>query len=103
MRPKPKLSAPAEIQAALDTLPSWQLDAGTLLCTLVFDDFSSAFGFMTRAALLAERADHHPDWRNVWNRVEIRLSTHEAGGITQRDLDLARALEKLSERCTPRG
>jgi len=61
-----------------------------------FGDFAAAFGFMTRAALLAERMDHHPEWRNVWNRVDIVLTTHDAGGITDLDLTMARAMEAFA-------
>jgi 4a-hydroxytetrahydrobiopterin dehydratase len=58
-------------------------------------DFSAAWGFMSRVALLAEKADHHPDWRNAWNRVEITLSTHDAGGLTSRDVALAKAIDAV--------
>jgi 4a-hydroxytetrahydrobiopterin dehydratase len=61
-----------------------------------FRDFNSAFGFMTRAALLAERMDHHPEWFNVWNRVDITLTTHDAGGITPLDLEMAGELERFA-------
>jgi 4a-hydroxytetrahydrobiopterin dehydratase len=60
-----------------------------------FADFSAAFAFMTRVALLAEKADHHPEWSNVYNRVDIVLTTHDAGGLSQQDLDLAGAIDKL--------
>ena len=60
-----------------------------------FKDFNEAFGFMTRVALLAERMDHHPEWRNVWNRVDIVLTTHDAGGITITDVDFARRVNAL--------
>ncbi len=69
--------------------PHWSVLDGKLHREFVFDDFSSAFGFMTRLALHAERHDHHPEWFNVWNRVSIDLVTHDAGGITQQDLDFA--------------
>ncbi|RMD47592.1 MAG: 4a-hydroxytetrahydrobiopterin dehydratase [Alphaproteobacteria bacterium] len=62
-----------------------------------FADFSTAFGWMAEIALIAERADHHPDWRNVWNRVEVALTTHDAGGLTERDLDLAREMDRRAE------
>lgn len=71
----------------------WGLQDGALCKTFLFVDFAHAFAFMTRVALAAERMDHHPDWRNVWNRVEVRLSTHDAGGITDRDFRLAGVLE----------
>ena len=60
-----------------------------------FRDFSEAFGFMSRVALLAEKQDHHPEWSNVWNRVEITLSTHDAGGLSRRDIKLAQAIDGL--------
>lgn len=62
-----------------------------------FSDFDQAFGFMTQVALAAAKLDHHPDWRNVWNKVEITLSTHDAGGITEKDAQLARAINKAVE------
>ena len=79
--------------AAFAELPGWRLREGRLHRELVFADFAEAFGFMTRVALAAEKLDHPPDWQNVWNRVVIDLSTHDSGGITQRDLELARAIE----------
>ena len=74
----------------------WQQQDKTLTKQFKFADFSAAFAFMTRVALLAEKADHHPDWSNVYNRVNITLTTHEAGGLTDKDFDLAGAIEKLS-------
>lgn len=81
----------------LKALPDWTYDGGAraIRRTLRFADFAEAFGFMTRVALLAEKADHHPEWSNVWNRVEIALTTHDAGGLTERDLDLAAAIDAL--------
>jgi 4a-hydroxytetrahydrobiopterin dehydratase len=64
--------------------------------TFRFADFSAAWGFMSRAALVAEKLDHHPEWTNVWNRVTVTLTTHDAGGLTQRDLDLAAAMDRLA-------
>jgi 4a-hydroxytetrahydrobiopterin dehydratase len=64
--------------------------------TFTFADFSAAFGFMARAALAAERMNHHPEWFNVWNRVEVTLSTHDAGGLTERDVKLAEALDRIA-------
>jgi 4a-hydroxytetrahydrobiopterin dehydratase len=60
-----------------------------------FTDFNAAFGFMTRVAIMAEKADHHPEWSNVYNRVDITLTTHDAGGLSRRDIDLARAIDAL--------
>ena len=62
---------------------------------IAFEDFVEAFGFMTRVALIAEAMNHHPEWSNVWNKVEINLTTHDAGGITMRDFRLASAIDKL--------
>jgi 4a-hydroxytetrahydrobiopterin dehydratase len=85
-------------RAALpETLPGWRLAEGrdAITRSLRFADFSAAFGFMARVALLAEKQDHHPEWSNVWNRVEITLTTHDAGGLSRRDVDLARAIDAL--------
>jgi len=86
----------AAISAALDTLDGWSIEDGKLHKTYVFADFVQAFAFMTAAALCAERADHHPDWSNVYKTVHVDLSTHESGGITQRDLDLAAEFERVA-------
>ena len=83
-----------ELRAGLAALPRWERRAGKLRRELVFADFPEAFAFMTRVALLAEKADHHPDWSNSWNKVVIELESHDAGGLTQRDLDLALAIER---------
>jgi 4a-hydroxytetrahydrobiopterin dehydratase len=85
------------IKQALATLPDWHHDAAgaSIGRDVAFADFSQAFGFMARVALLAEKADHHPDWRNVYNRVSITLSTHDAGGLTQKDVDLAHQIDAL--------
>ncbi len=78
-------------------LPEWKPAEGrdAIRREFRFRDFSEAWGFMARVALLAERQDHHPEWSNVWNRVEILLSTHDAGGLSERDLRLARAIDAL--------
>lgn len=95
MRPKPLPQE--ELRAALAGLPEWRFDAdrGGLRREYVFKDFSAAFAFMTRVALKAEQMDHHPDWRNVYNRVELCLSTHDAGGVTELDFALARFCERV--------
>ncbi|UWQ18506.1 4a-hydroxytetrahydrobiopterin dehydratase [Jannaschia sp. M317] len=74
----------------------WTERDGGLERRFRFKDFSEAWGFMTRVALAAEAADHHPDWSNVWNRVDIRLTTHDAGGLTDKDRALARAINELA-------
>ena len=78
-------------------LPRWALVDGrdAIRREFRFRDFSEAWGFMARVALLAEAQDHHPEWSNVWNRVEILLSTHDAGGLSERDVRLARAIDAL--------
>lgn len=81
--------------ALAETLPRWTLEGEHLKRSFRFADFSEAFAFMTRVALLAERQDHHPEWFNVWNRVDIALSTHDAGGLSARDVRLARAIDRL--------
>jgi 4a-hydroxytetrahydrobiopterin dehydratase len=73
----------------------WSLSGGQLCKTFVFPDFVRAFGFMTQVALIAESMNHHPDWSNVYGQVRVALSTHETGGITERDIELARQMEPL--------
>ncbi len=87
----------AEREDALEGLPEWDFDEArdAITRSFVFGDFVAAFGFMTRVALLAEKADHHPEWSNVWNRVEIALTTHDAGGLSPRDIELATAIDAL--------
>ncbi|MBX3595402.1 4a-hydroxytetrahydrobiopterin dehydratase [Sphingomonas sp.] len=87
----------AEREDALDGLSEWDYDArrDAITRSFTFDDFSQAFAFMTQVALLAEKADHHPEWSNVWNRVEILLTTHDAGGLSGRDIDMAQAIDAL--------
>jgi 4a-hydroxytetrahydrobiopterin dehydratase len=87
-----------EIQAFLEELGAWTVEDGKLHREYVFQDFVQAFGFMTQAALLAERGAHHPEWFNVYNRVVVDLTTHEASGITDRDFDLARGMEQVANR-----
>ena len=90
-----KLDAAAR-QAELAKLKGWS-DAGDAIAkTFTFRDFNEAFGFMTRAALVAEKMDHHPDWKNVYKTVEVRLSTHDAGGVTALDFKLAAAMNKIA-------
>ena len=87
----------AERAALAETLPHWKMADGrdALVRHVRFKDFSEAWAFMARVALLAEKQDHHPEWSNVWNRVEIVLSTHDAGGLSARDVALARAIDAL--------
>jgi 4a-hydroxytetrahydrobiopterin dehydratase len=92
-----KLSA-AERQDLAQRLPGWSLVDGrdAITKSFKFKDFNAAFGFMTRVALIAEQMNHHPEWSNVWNRVDITLSTHDAGGLTARDVKLAEAIERVT-------
>jgi 4a-hydroxytetrahydrobiopterin dehydratase len=87
----------AERADALDGLPDWDYDDGrdAIVREFMFDDFNQAFGFMTQVALMAEKADHHPEWSNVYNRVTILLTTHDAGGLSSRDIEMAEAIEEL--------
>ncbi len=84
-----------EIDTALATLPGWSLADGSLHRELQFGNFVEAFSFMTGVALIAERMNHHPDWSNVYNRVTIDLSTHDAGGITALDMEFAQHVNGL--------
>lgn len=86
-----------ERAAALDALGEWDYDEArdAITRSFKFTDFVEAFGFMTRVAILAEKADHHPEWSNVYNRVDVLLTTHDAGGLSARDVALARAIDAL--------
>ena len=92
-----KLDAAAR-QRMAERVPGWKLVDGrdAIHRSFKFEDFNEAFGFMTRAALVAEQMNHHPEWTNVWNRVEVTLSTHDAGGLTERDLKLAEAMDCIA-------
>ena len=92
-----KLEGPAR-KEALARLKDWAEVSGrdAIYRKFTFGDFSEAFGFMTRAALAAEKADHHPEWFNVYKTVEVTLSTHDAGGLTERDLKLAETMDRLA-------
>jgi 4a-hydroxytetrahydrobiopterin dehydratase len=83
---------------ALSGLPQWTLvaDRDAIHRRFKFQDFNAAFGFMTRVALIAERMDHHPEWSNVYNRVDVILTTHDAGGVTALDIKLATAMDTLA-------
>ena len=93
-----KILSSEERQAGLKSLPQWQLVDGrdALKRTFQFKDFNAAFGFMTRAALVAEKLDHHPEWFNVYNKVDVTLSSHDAGGLTELDLKLAKAMNAIA-------
>lgn len=86
------------ISDALASLDGWSLEEGgtAIAKDFKFKNFNEAFGFMTRAALVAERLDHHPEWSNVYNMVDVRLSTHDVGGVTELDIEMAKAMNKIA-------
>jgi 4a-hydroxytetrahydrobiopterin dehydratase len=83
------------VRERMVTVPAWELKDAALSREFVFPDFVRAFGFMASVAAIAQQLDHHPEWQNVYNRVSIRLSTHDAGGLTDRDFELARRISEL--------
>jgi 4a-hydroxytetrahydrobiopterin dehydratase len=87
-----------ERSEALARLPGWRMVEGrdAIARTFTFADFNEAFGFMTRAALAAEKMDHHPEWTNVYRTVTVTLSSHDAGGLTRRDVALAEAMDRIA-------
>ena len=90
-----------DLAQALQDLPDWVADDGprqAIRRRLVFADFNAAFGFMTRVALLADKMDHHPEWSNVYNRVEVLLTTHDADGVTRRDIEMAGFIDQIAPR-----
>jgi 4a-hydroxytetrahydrobiopterin dehydratase len=93
---RPVRLSDAKLEAALATLSGWSLREGKLHKQFRFDDFVQAFGFMTRVALVAEAMNHHPEWFNVWNRVDVDLTTHDAKGITELDVALAGRMNELA-------
>ena len=92
-----RLTAEAR-KAALQELSGWTEVSGreAIARTFTFKDFNEAFGFMSRAALIAEKSDHHPEWRNVYKTVEVMLATHDAGGVTKLDIELAKAMNAIA-------
>lgn len=84
------------ITQRLEAMPNWRREGDAIRRDLKFADFAEAFGFMARIALVAEKMDHHPDWKNVYNRVEVTLNTHDAGGITELDFALAERIDKAT-------
>jgi 4a-hydroxytetrahydrobiopterin dehydratase len=93
----------SERNAALAELAGWRYDPerNGIARVFRFADFNAAFAFMTRVALAAERADHHPDWSNVWNRVDVLLRTHDADGVTEKDVALARQMDGFAALAEP--
>jgi len=90
----------SEVEKELTSLEGWQVVEGRLHQAFSFNDFVEAFGFMSQVAMLAERANHHPEWSNVYNKVRIDLVTHDAGGITDKDVSLASEISALLGRHT---
>ena len=93
---RPARLGDADVAARLKALPGWSLAAGKLHKVFTFADFVDAWRFMSGVALAAETMGHHPDWSNVWNRVTVDLTTHDAGGLTALDFDLAARMETLA-------
>lgn len=93
---RPSLYNASEIKENLKSLKDWKLKGKTLHKEFKFKDFISAFGFMTKVAFHAEKLNHHPDWKNIYNTVSITLNTHDAGGLTEMDFKLAKLIDKLS-------
>lgn len=87
-----------EITGRLGGITGWAREGQKLVRTFQFDSFVDAFGWMASVALVAEKLDHHPDWKNVYNRVHVELQTHDAGGITERDVELAKKMTELYEK-----
>ncbi|MBS0500755.1 MAG: 4a-hydroxytetrahydrobiopterin dehydratase [Burkholderiaceae bacterium] len=90
---------PTDARALLQTLPDWRFDAargGLIVREFTFRDFAQAFGFMSQIALVAERRNHHPEWFNVYNRVQVTLTTHDAGGLSMKDVELARTMDRVA-------
>ena len=84
-----------EITTCLESIPKWTVEDGKLFREFVFSGFIGAFGFMASVAIVAEKQNHHPEWCNVYNKVRVHLTTHEAGGITENDFVLARSIDKI--------
>jgi 4a-hydroxytetrahydrobiopterin dehydratase len=95
--------ADADLHAALAALPGWVIQDGKLHRRFVFTDFAAAIAFMVRSSFDAERLDHHPNWSNVYDRVEVTLWTHDVGGLTDRDVALATAMQGHAAALAPRG
>jgi 4a-hydroxytetrahydrobiopterin dehydratase len=95
------LLTPAELESALSTLPDWSVADGKLHREYRFSDFTHAFGFMAAAATAIEKMDHHPEWFNVYGRVTVALWSHDAGGLTLRDVRLAQTLEAIAKKLLP--
>ena len=87
----------SDIQRQLKLVPNWQRDTNSIVREYIFADFVEAFGFMSQVAMLAERADHHPEWSNVYKRVTIKLTTHDCAGLSQLDFALAHEIDQIGK------
>lgn len=96
MTTEPTLLNPEDLQNRLDALDGWTIDGQSITRTYRFGDFAAAFGFMSAVALSAERLNHHPDWSNEYSRVTVRLTTHDAGGLTDLDFELAAIMDDVA-------
>ena len=85
----------SQLNCFIEKNPSWIIDNKSIMKEFKFDNFIDAFGFMSKVALLSEKMDHHPDWQNTYNKVKIKLTTHDKGGITTNDIKLAESIDKL--------
>ncbi len=94
---RPKAYTQQELETVFSDLKDWTIKSNCLVREIIFKDFVQAFGFMSQVALEAEKMDHHPDWKNVYNKVSISLNTHDAGGLTELDLKLAKKINKILE------
>ena len=94
---RPKAYSKSEIEAGLSDLKDWTIFNNSLSREITFKNFVQAFGFITQVALEAEKLDHHPEWKNVYNKVSINLTTHDAGGLTELDFKLAKKINKILE------
>lgn len=95
---KNKIATSGQVQEFLSWNAAWSLEDNKLCREYIFKDFVTAFGFMTQVALVAEQSNHHPEWSNVYNRVAVNLTTHDAGGITAKDFKLAEDMEAIARR-----
>jgi len=97
--PRNKLLSEIDREEALEALDAWDHDEArdAIARQFVFKDFTEAFAFMTRIALFAEKMDHHPEWSNVWNRVDVLLTTHDCGGLSAKDIELAQLIDAIAE------
>lgn len=96
--PRPAKLSSEDVSSQVRSLPDWSVTDGKLHREYQFPDFTHAFGFMAAIATVAEKMDHHPEWTNVYNRVTINLSTHDAGGITELDFKLANKIEAIAQK-----